>query len=102
MIKNKKDMSKGLNWLDIDNDDECYMQNQEKSSTQKSSKGLPNGWTRATFILKEEYMHKIKACAYWERITIKELLEEALVIYLHDKEIPDIPSRKIRLTPDKN
>jgi hypothetical protein len=62
-----------------------------------SHKGLPNGWTRATFILKEEYVRQIRAVAYWERITLKELLEEALVLYLaNKKDITELPIKKIR------
>ena len=59
-----------------------------------SHKGLPEGWTRATFILKEDYMKKIKAQAYWQRTTVKELLEEALAHYFEGKDIEDIPVRK--------
>ncbi len=59
-----------------------------------SHKGLQPGWTRATFILKQEHINKIKALAYWERVTLKEILEEALVLYLHDKDVAEIPLKK--------
>lgn len=59
-----------------------------------STKGLPEGWTRATFILKQEINEKIKALAYWDRITVKEVLHEALTIYLQGKNVRAIPKKK--------
>ena len=64
-------------------------------------KGLPDGWTRATFIVKEDHLQKIKAIAYWERTTVKELLEEALDGYLNKKEVADIPEKKSRFVSEE-
>ena len=50
-----------------------------------SQKGLKKGWTRATFILKSDYLEKIKALAYWERKKIKEVVDELLEFYLKGK-----------------
>jgi hypothetical protein len=50
-----------------------------------SQKGLKKGWTRATFILKSDYLEKIKALAYWERKEIKEVVDELLEFYLKGK-----------------
>lgn len=56
-------------------------------ATRKSSqKGLQKGWSRATFILKKEYIDKLKALSYWERTTIKEIIDDALSSYLRNKE----------------
>jgi hypothetical protein len=59
-----------------------------------SQKGLPKGWTRATFILKQEQLEQLKRAAYWERMTIKELITEALHIYLCDQDFQPIPQRR--------
>jgi len=32
-----------------------------------SQKGLKDGWIRATFILRKDYLEELKALAYWER-----------------------------------
>jgi len=56
------------------------------SSTTTSSKGLPKGWTRATFILRQDLVQKVKRAAYWDRRQIKDLVTEALDAYLVDKK----------------
>jgi len=55
-------------------------------STSTSSKGLPKGWTRATFILRQDLVHKVKRAAYWDRRQIKDVVTEALDAYLVDKK----------------
>ena len=50
-----------------------------------SEKGLQEGWTRATFILRRDYLERLKASAYWERKKIKEVIDEALGLYLKRK-----------------
>jgi hypothetical protein len=55
--------------------------------TKSSQKGLKDGWTRATFILRKDYLEKIKSSAYWERKRVKEIMDEALGIYLKEKKI---------------
>ncbi len=52
-----------------------------------SQKGLKKGWTRATLILRSEYLEKIKASAYWERRTIKEVVDGILGVHLKGKTI---------------
>jgi uncharacterized protein YnzC (UPF0291/DUF896 family) len=51
-----------------------------------SEKGLRDGWTRATFILRRDYLEKLKASAYWERKKITEVIDEALGLYLKGKK----------------
>jgi hypothetical protein len=51
-----------------------------------SQEGLRDGWTRATFILRKDYLEKLKASAYWERKKIKEIIDEALRLYLKGKK----------------
>lgn len=59
-----------------------------------SQRGLHDGWTRATFILKKHHLEKIKALAYWERRTIKEVLDEALGAYLEGKRIKPVKKKR--------
>ncbi len=54
--------------------------------TSTSSKGLPKGWTRATFIVRQDLVQKVKRAAYWDRRQIKDLVSEALDAYLVDKK----------------
>jgi len=56
-------------------------------TTKTSQKGLKDGWTRATFILRNDYLEKIKALAYWERKKVKEVVDEVLEFYLKDRRI---------------
>ncbi len=51
-----------------------------------SSRGLPTGWTRATFIVPQDLLHKVKRAAYWDRKQIKDVVTEALDAYLEDKK----------------
>lgn len=44
--------------------------------------GLPDGWTRATFIVRESQVEQLKALAYYHRRPLKDILEEALSRYL--------------------
>ena len=55
--------------------------------TKSSQSGLPEGWTRATFIVKEETLEKIKDLAFTERKDIKTVISEALDAHTHGKKI---------------
>ncbi len=56
-------------------------------SIKTTQQGLHDGWTRATFILRKHHLEEIKALAYWERRTIKEVIDEALGSYLKGKNL---------------
>ena len=56
-------------------------------SIKTSQRGLQKGWTRNTFILRKEYLQKIKTLAYWERKTIKDVVDEALGFHLKGKQV---------------
>jgi len=75
---------------------ELQSKKSKQSNTVKKSthKGLDDGWTRATFIMSETYLDKIKDYAYWERLQIKEVLNEALDNFFEDKKVRKRPSRK--------
>jgi uncharacterized protein YnzC (UPF0291/DUF896 family) len=53
-------------------------------------KGLQDGWTRATFILRKDYLSKLKAVSYWDRKKMKEVIDEALGNYLEGRKIKPI------------
>jgi|694.fasta_scaffold79513_2 hypothetical protein len=48
-------------------------------------KGSRRGEKRATFILNEELVERVKAAAYWERRPIKDFVDEALEEYLKSR-----------------
>lgn len=53
-----------------------------KTVTKSSQLGTKPNETRATFIVNEEQLDHIKALAYWKRISIKEVLAQAIHSYL--------------------
>jgi hypothetical protein len=55
--------------------------------TKSSQEGLPEGWTRASFIIREDILEKLKDYAYTDRKQIKEVVTEALETYLKNKKI---------------
>ena len=63
-------------------------------SIKTTQRGLHDGWTRATFILRERHLEKLKAQAYWERKTIKQVMDEALGDYLREKKIRFISNER--------
>ena len=52
-----------------------------------SQKGLKDGWTRATFIMRKDHLEKLKSFSYWQRRKIKDVIDEALSSYLEGKRI---------------
>ncbi len=67
------------------------LRKRRRAITKTSQRGLPEGWERATLIVQEEHLEKIKALAYWERKKIKDVIAEALSSYLADKDVEPIP-----------
>jgi|LSQX01.3.fsa_nt_gb hypothetical protein len=59
----------------------------KRKITKTSQEGLPANWTRATFIMREDLLKKLKDYAYTERETIRDVINEAVELYLQDKEI---------------
>jgi hypothetical protein len=57
-------------------------------------KGLQDGWTRATFVLRKDYLNKLKAVSYWDRKKMKEVIDEALGAYLRGRKIKPLMVRK--------
>ena len=53
-----------------------------KDVSKSSQEGTLEGETRATFILGENLLDKVKAVAYWDRLKIKEVVNTALKEYI--------------------
>ena len=53
---------------------------QTKEITKSSQEGTKENETRATFIVNEDLLDKVKAIAYWERELIKDTINRALQI----------------------
>lgn len=51
---------------------------QTKEISKSSQEGTKENETRATFIINEEILEKLKAIAYWERVLIKDVINTAL------------------------
>ena len=71
---------------------------QTKEITKSSQEGTKENETRATFIINEELLEKLKAIAYWDRVLIKDVintaLQEAVVRYEKKSgEIKPIPKK---------
>jgi hypothetical protein len=57
-------------------------------------RGLQEDLTRATFIMKQEFLEKIKAYAYWERVQIKDVLDEMCEQFFENKKVRSIPEKQ--------
>jgi len=73
-------------------------QTSQREITKSSQEGTKENETRATFIINEGLLDKLKAVAYWERSLIKDVLAEALQGYLEQYEqkhgkIKNIPKK---------
>jgi hypothetical protein len=71
---------------------------QTKEITKSSQEGTKENETRATFIINEELLDKLKAIAYWDRVLIKDVvniaLQEAVAKYEKKSgEIKPIPKK---------
>ena len=71
---------------------------QTKEITKSSQEGTKENETRATFIINEELLEKLKAIAYWDRLLIKDVINSAFeeTISKHEKKhgtIKPIPNK---------
>ncbi|NLC66929.1 MAG: hypothetical protein GX752_08390 [Clostridium sp.] len=96
----KKDFLGGLSSLIRDEDKPKV--GRPKTSTRKinksSQEGTKENETRATFVMKEDTVDKIKAIAYWERKMIKEVVEESFYEFIEKYEQEN---GKIKPIPNK-
>ena len=65
---------------------------QTKEITKSSQEGTKENETRATFIVNEDLLEKLKAIAYWDRVLIKDVVNTALqeTIAKYEKKNGDI------------
>ena len=86
----KKEFKTGLNALLGDTGTAAAPPTEEKQSrkeiTKTTQEGTYEGDIRATFILNEAKLEKLKALAYWERITQKDLIDQAIDMLLKSKD----------------
>jgi hypothetical protein len=59
---------------------------QTKEITKSSQEGTKENETRATFIINEDLLDKLKAVAYWDRMLIKDVINTALFTYIDNYE----------------
>jgi hypothetical protein len=69
--------------------------------TNSSQKGTKENETRATFIVNEELLDKLKAIAYWDRILIKDVVNSGLEEYVANKKVKPRPE-DVRLKEQEN
>ena len=67
--------------------------NQDKIDNTNKPDNNQEDWIRATFIIRREHAKRIKSLAYWERKNIKEVLDDALDLYLAKKDVKPIPKK---------
>jgi hypothetical protein len=77
----KKNFTGGLSSL-LGDQPETPKRGRPQTSTKEvnktSQEGTKENETRATFIVNEETLEKLKAIAYWERVLIKQVVATAL------------------------
>lgn len=57
-----------------------------KSTGNTSQAGTKENETRATFIINEALLSKVKGMAYWDRIDIKKVVNDALQVAVAEYE----------------
>lgn len=91
----KKNFTGGLNAL-LGDQPEKPKRGRPKTSTREITKSSQEGTkekeTRATFIVNEELLDKLKAIAYWDRVLIKDVVNTALqeIVAKYEKKNGDI------------
>lgn len=91
----KKDFKEGIDSL-LGDQPEKTKRGRPKTSTREitksSQEGTKENETRATFIVNEELLDKVKAIAYWDRVLIKDVINTALqeTVAKHEKKNGDI------------
>lgn len=67
---------------DTKNSQEKQKSNDKANPSNDIQKEAKNTVTRATFIVEEELLEKIKSIAYWDRLQIKDVVNRALSDYI--------------------
>ena len=58
----------------------------QNRTTSTSQQGLRDGLTRMTFIVSQEKQDKLKYISYFERLSIRQILDEAIENYINNYE----------------
>lgn len=65
----------------------------KKDQKPSAQKRLPEGYTRKTYVVKNDLVEKVERYAYWGRLKIQDVVNTALAEYLKDKNTRPIPSK---------
>lgn len=95
MKKRLGTIPKGLEWISAEPNESSLLAS--KAALQHlipaAKRGLPDDLIRATFILRQEYLEKIKAYAYWERLQIKDVFDQMCMQFFKNKKVRTIPKK---------
>ena len=59
----------------------------------KVNQKSPDKWIRTTVMIREANHSKIKSITYWEKKGIKEVVDEALKLYLKGVRVKPLPKK---------
>jgi hypothetical protein len=68
----------------------------KKQTKPTVSAGLPEGYTRATFIIKQEHVDRLKALSFVKKMPIKDLVDQAMVKLLKNNDVTSILMEAVR------
>ncbi len=96
MKKRLGTVPKGLEWIssEVQDYELPVLKSAHDHLLPAAKRGLQEDLIRATFILKQDYLEKIKAYAYWERLQIKDVFDEMCEQFFKNKKVRSIPERK--------
>ena len=102
-MKTKKDFTGGLSSLLGENEPPESEEKKNtgrsvvraKEITKTSQIGTKEEEIRATFIVNESALEKVKAIAYWDRVQIKDVIADALTIYINQYEMRNGPIQSV-------
>lgn len=102
-MKSKKDFTGGLSSLlgetpvpaPVETSAKSKLEKEVREITKTSQIGTKPNETRATFIVNEQDLEKVKAIAYWDRVDIKEVVAFAFSDYLRSYEQANGPIKSI-------
>ena len=86
-MANKKMGSDPLKWISEEAESSVTEEKKNNDVKKTSNENLPENWTRATFILREDRLKRLKDYAYTDRRTIKDIVNEMIDQYLEGKDI---------------
>lgn len=103
----QRNLSSGLDSLVNNLDQEAPAKAKAKPGRKKtnnkvisktSQEGTREGETRATFIVVEDSLEKVKNIAYWERLDYKEVVNEAFTEYIarYEKKNGPVKERPVK------